>query len=128
MITAYMAGISTGYEGEDIEIRYSIYNGQELIRKDSVFKDYKKPAVVGPASMLALLKELEEFNGEEITVIANDPALNELVRGTSTTQNRDVLKMAGMLKKKLAEFSPGVTLKDVSQDKEELAKWDEELK
>lgn len=127
MITAYMAGISSGYEGEDIEVRYSIHSGDEFVCKDSVFIDYKKPAAVGGFSLLALLKRLEEYSGEEITVIVNDAALNEIVRGTSTTRNKDVLKMASMLKKKLGEFSPEIEVKDISQDKTGLAKWDEEL-
>ncbi|MZQ76093.1 MAG: hypothetical protein GT589_08100 [Peptoclostridium sp.] len=127
MITAYMAGISSGYEGEDIEVIYSIYKDEEFVCKDSVFIDYKKPAVVGGFALMALLKELKEYNGEEITVIVNDPALNEIVRGTSTTRNKDVLKMASMLKKKLGEFSPEIEVKDISQDKAGLAKWDEEL-
>ena len=40
MIKAYLTWISTPYEGEDIEIRYSIFQDGELIFKESIFEDY----------------------------------------------------------------------------------------
>ncbi|MBU5676128.1 hypothetical protein KQI88_06835 [Alkaliphilus sp. MSJ-5] len=128
MITVYLAGISAYYEGEDIEIRYRIYNGEDLILKESLLKDYKKPAVVGPFALLTVLKELEKYQDDEITIIVNDPALNELIRGTSTTKNAGVLKMINMAKDRLNRFKNSVKIKDISNDKVELAKWDDILK
>lgn len=128
MITVYLAGISAYYEGEDIEIRYRIYNGEDLILKESILKDYKKPAVVGPFALLTVLKELEKYQDDEITIIVNDPALNELIRGTSTTKNAGVLKMVNMAKDRLKQFEKSVKIKDISNDKVALAKWDDILK
>ncbi len=128
MITVYLTGISAYYEGEDIEIRYRIYNGEDLILKESILKDYKKPAVVGPFALLTVLKELEKYQDDEITIIVNDPALNELIRGTSTTKNAGVLKMINMAKDRLNRFKNSIKIKDISNDKVELAKWNDILK
>ncbi|KAB3528846.1 hypothetical protein [Alkaliphilus serpentinus] len=127
MITVYLAGISAGYEGEDIEIRYRIFKDQ-LIKKDTIWDSYKKPAVVGLAALVKLLKVMEEFKEEEITIVVNDPALMEIMAGTSTSKNKDVLKMAAIARTKINELESHITIKDVSSDKIELKKWNEILK
>jgi len=124
MITAYLTAIPSTYEGEDIEIRYSIYDDQELLHKDSVAMEYKKPAIVGQVALLTLLKELEPYKEKEISVIINDPALYEFVRGTSTTKNKDVLKMGRETRKELNKHE-NVTVKDVHGNRAELAIWNE---
>lgn len=42
MITAYLVGISTYQENEDIEIRYSIFEDDQLICKNTEWRGYKK--------------------------------------------------------------------------------------
>ncbi|MCC5911054.1 MAG: hypothetical protein JJT76_11525 [Clostridiaceae bacterium] len=128
MIKAYFVGISTHYEGEDIEVRYSIYEDQELVCKKSVLREYEKPAIVNQVALVALLKELEKYMDQEIVVIMNDAALNEQIRGTSQTKNKDVLKMLRFTKERISKFNNSITIKDVSNDKVELAKWNEVLK
>ena len=127
MITAYLTAISSIYEGEDIEIRYCIFDNEELIRKESVFLEYKKPAIVGQVALLTLYGKLEEFGDREITIMINDPALYEFIRGTSTTKNKDVLKMGRETRKELNKYT-NITIKDVHSDRLELAKWDEFLR
>ncbi len=126
MITAYLVGISSQFEGEDIEVRYRIYEDDELISKKSVLIEYKKPAIVGQIALVTLLKELEKHIDKEIVIIVNDPALYELIRGTSTTKNQVVLNMAKRTKEKLAKFNNYV-IKDVTGDRMELEKWNEIL-
>lgn len=126
MIKAYLVGISSLYEGEDIEVRYSIYEDQELLSKQSIMMGYMKPAIVGQVALRTVLKELEKYRGKEIVIIVNDPALNEIIRGTSTTKNKDVLQMARETKEELVKFGNTV-IKDVSVDRVELAKWSEVL-
>ncbi|MBN7773300.1 reverse transcriptase-like protein [Clostridium aminobutyricum] len=126
MIKAYLAGISSLYEGEDIEVRYSIYEDQELISKESLIMEYKKPAIVGEVALLTLLKKLEKFKGKEIAVTVNDAALCELIRGTSTTKNKDVQDMVKKVQKELSKFE-NVVIKNVSVNHIELAKWNEVL-
>ena len=127
MLKAYLVGISSQYEGEDIEVRYSIYEDQELLRKESVMMEYRKPGIVGQVALITLLKELEKYKGKEIIIIVNDAALCEIIRGTSTTKNKDVLNMAKDTREELTKFGNPV-IKDVSVDRLELARWNEVLK
>lgn len=128
MIKAYLAGISTCYEGEDIEARYSIYEDGELICKESVFKEYVKPAITSQVALVTVLKELERHLGKEIIIVINDAALNEQIRGVSQTKNKDVLKMLRSTMKELSRFKDDIVIKDASNDRVELAKWNEILK
>src|SRR5690554_4521420 len=122
MIKAYFVGISTDYEGEDIEVRYSIYKDDELLCKKIVFEEYVKPALVNQAALVSLLRELKDHSHEDITIIMNDPALNELLRGVSQTNNKDVIKMTKYTRGQINKFD-SITVEDVSQDKDELDKW-----
>lgn len=126
MIKVYLAGISTLLESEDIEIRYCIFKNEELFIKQSVLLEYKKPAIVGQVALITLLKTLEEDFEEEITVLVNDAALYEFIKGTSTTKNMDVLKMAREMRKEMEKFKK-LEIIDVSQNRKELLKWDELL-
>ncbi|MBF8984039.1 reverse transcriptase-like protein [Lutibacter sp. B2] len=127
MITAYLLGISTHYEGEDVEIRLHVLKDQELLLKETFFKEYEKPLVVEHVALLELLNRLEKFKEEDITVIINNPALYEQIRGTSTSKNRDVMNMARKVRERLKKFGNSVIVKDVSDDKVELTKWKEIL-
>lgn len=127
MIKAYLVGITSQFEGEDIEVRYSIYKDQELLCKKSVMIGYKKPAIVGQVALLTLLKELKKYIDKKIVIIINDAALYEVIRGTSTTKNKDVLKKAVETRKAMDKFENAI-IKDVSGDHLELIEWDEELR
>ncbi len=127
MIKAYLAGISTQYEGEDVQIQYCIYDEQELICKNSVMLEYQKPAIVGQIALLTLLNKMKKYKAKEIIIIVNDSAINQIIKGTTTTKNEDVKKMARRMKKKLSQFE-NVVIKDVSGDHEELVKWNDILK
>lgn len=127
MIRAYLAGIASYYEGEDIEIQYSIYDDLELISKNSEKMDYVKPAIVGQVAMKILLSKLKKYMSKEIVVVVNDTVLYESIRGTLKTKNLEVLKMAKDARKKIAGFE-NFTIEDVSADHVALGKWAEALK
>lgn len=127
MIKAYLVGILTHYENEDIEIRYRIYKDQDLICEKTVFQDYEKPLVVSHVALLTLLKELEKYMGHEMIIIINDAALNEQIRGTSKTKNEGVLKMANLVREELNKFKGSIIVKDVSGNSAELSKWNDIL-
>lgn len=127
MIEAYVVGISTHYENEDIEIRYRIYKDQELVCEKSIFQEFRKPLVVSHVALLNLLKELEKYMEDEIKIIINDAALNEQIRGTSKTKNKNVLKMATIVREELNKFKGSVIVKDVSANPTELMKWNDIL-
>ncbi|KUO60292.1 MAG: hypothetical protein APF84_04145 [Gracilibacter sp. BRH_c7a] len=127
MIKAYLAGIPSLYEGESIEVRYSIFEDNELLSKKSIMMEYKKPAIVGQVALMTLLTELENYMDKEIVIIVNDGALYEMVRGTSTSKNKDALNMAKKTREKLLKFEH-IIIKDVGGNHEELTRWDEVLK
>ncbi|MCR3922196.1 MAG: hypothetical protein NUK65_06735 [Firmicutes bacterium] len=128
MIKAYVVGISNYYEGEDIEVRYSIYVDQELICKKSVFKEYRKPLIVSHVALLTLLKDLKKYKGKEIVIIINDASLNDQIRGLSQTKKQDVIKMAKRVQLELNRFGDSVKVIDVSKDSVKLNEWNEELR
>jgi hypothetical protein len=126
MIKAYLAAFPMLYEGEDIEVRYSLFQDDIPIKKESIYLEYMKPAIVGLNSILTMLLKLEEYKEEEITIIINDASLYEIIKGCSTTQNGDVLKMASKMKKQLVKFK-NLSFINVTKDKASLAKWKEIL-
>jgi len=127
MITAYVVGITSYYEGEDIEIRFHVFKNQQLLFKEDFFEEYKKPLVVEHEALLALLNRLEEFKEDEITVMINNAFLYEQIIGISTIKNKDVLRMAIKVREKLKKFGNSIIIKDISNDKEGLKKWKEIL-
>lgn len=127
MIKAYMAAFSTLYEGEDIEVRYSLSQDDQVIKEESVYLEYMKPAVVGVNALLMLLRKLEAYKQETVVITINDGALNEIIRGTNTTQNGEVLKLAGKIKKELSKFQRVSFVNVTNKDRAELAEWKEVL-
>ncbi len=126
MIKAYLTVIPSMYEGEDVEVRYSVYKDDENLFKEIVLLDYRKPTVAGQFSLLTLLKRLAEFKTEEVQIIINDASLEEFIRGVNRTRNSDMLKMARETKKHIERYQY-LSIKDVSNDKLKLAKWKEEV-
>ena len=124
MITVYLAAFPMLYEGEDIEVRYQVFQEDILVKKDEFYLEYVKPAVVGLHSVLVVLSKLEEHKEEEIAVIINDSALNEIIKGACTTKNGDVLKIASKVKKQIAKFS-NLSFVNITKDKGALTKWKE---
>lgn len=123
MITAYLVGITMFQEDEDIEVRFAIFEDDKLISKKSIFEEYRKPLIVSQVALITVLKALEKYKGQEITIIINDEALNEQIRGTSTSKNGELIKMAGISRAKLRKFGDTIVVKNVSQDKEERERW-----
>ena len=126
MINVYLTAFPMLYEGEDVEVRYCLLHDGIPEKKRSMYLEYMKPAAVGLNSVLALLKELEPYKEEEITVLINDEALYELIKGSSTTKNGEVLKAASKTKKQLAKFAK-LSFVNVTRDKKAFAEWKEIL-
>jgi len=127
MIKAYLVGISTQFEGEGIEVRYRIFDGEELISKKSVMLGYKKPLLEGHAAMAALLRELYKFKEREIKVYINDGALFETINGTSTNKNAALLEKAKETRKELKNYV-NLEVINVSGNHELIEEWNEILK
>ena len=127
MIKAYLVGISTQFEGEEIEVRYRIYDGDEQVSKKSRMLKYRKPALVGHVAMSTLLKELEVYKDRDIVVIINDGALYETIRGTSGTKNQEILEKAKETRNELKNFE-NLEVRNISGFHEEISEWNEILK
>lgn len=126
MIKAYLTVIPSMYEGEDIEVRYSVYEDDTRLFREAILLDYRKPVVAGQFSLITLLKRLAEFKSKEVQIIINDPALEEFVRGVNKTRNSDMLKMARETRKHIDRYQY-LIIKDISKEKQNLAKWKEEV-
>jgi len=127
MIKAYLAGISTQYEGEKFEVRYRIFDGEELIEKKSKMINYIKPALVGHAALNILLKELEKSKDREIKIYINDGALYETINGTSGTKNSELLEKAKFNRSEISKFAD-LEIINVIGNHENLKEWDEILR
>lgn len=127
MIKAYLASISTLYEGEDIEIRYSLFKDEELIEKKSFFKNYTKPALCGLLGVQELLKDLEDYREEEIVIVINDGGLYEMLQGTSRTKKEEVQALGKKVRKALDEF-PNTSIENISGDHLKIQEWNDILR
>lgn len=127
MIKAYLTWISTPYEGEDIEIRYRIFQDGELMEKESVFEEYHKPALCGLVSMKELLIALEKYIKDEIVVLINDGALFEMLNGTSRTKNEEVQYLGHKVRKMVDNFYD-LRLENISGNHLEIQEWANILK
>lgn len=126
MIRVYLAGVPSFYEGEDIEIKYSIFHDETLLEKECTYVRYRTPATVGAVALLRVLGALSIYKDEEITVILNEAALCEFIRGTSDTKNLEVKKLVKQVKTEMAKFNK-LTLEDVGGNHKALVKWSEVL-
>lgn len=127
MIKAYLAFISLGYEGEDVEVQYSIYKGEELIKKEHSYIDYKKPALAGQFAVRMLLDELEEYKGETIKIMIHDGALYEVLTGTSTSRDRELQELGAETREELERFED-IEIEDIEGDHLAIKEWSNKLK
>lgn len=127
MIKVYVTGIPSMYEGEDIELRYSIFENEDVIAKEVVVAHYKKPAMVGAMAVLKALKSLNKYVNSEVLLLINDAFLSELIRGTNKSKNMDVQRIIWDIQSELNKFG-SLTVKDVSTDFKTLQVWNEALR
>lgn len=128
MLKAYLVGIGTPYENEDITVRYRVFKEESIILEKDLLMDYSKPLIVSHTALLTLMRDLEKLDENDILIIINDAALFEQIRGTSTTKNRDVLKMARIVKETLNKTKKTIKFKDVSGNQADFVEWNEKLK
>lgn len=127
MIKAYLAFISLGYEGEDVEIQYSIYKGEDLIKKERSYIDYKKPGLAGQFAVRILLAELEEYKEETIKIIIHDGALYEVLTGTSTSRDRELQELGKETREEVERFDD-IEIEDIEGDHLAIEEWRNILK
>lgn len=128
MLSVYLVGIPTYHESDEVTVKYVVYNeNNEKLKRDTRYTSYKKPVLVGMYALMMLLKEIKEYEKEDITVYVNDGALVEQVQRTTTTKNRDVLKVAELTRKHIRKFNPKLKLHSVAGNFEEMKDWEAKL-
>ena len=126
MIDAYLVWIASGFEGEDVEVRYSLFKDGELLDREAILIDYQKPLLAGQFAMGILLEKLEAYKGEDIRIIINDGALEEVIEATSTSRNPELQNMGEETRRKLEEFG-NIEIRNVMNDHLEREKWNQIL-
>ena len=126
MIDAYLVWIASGFEGEDVEVRYSLFKDGELLDREAILIDYQKPLLAGQFAMGILLENLEAYKGEDIRIIINDGALEEVIEATSTSRNPELQNMGEATRRKLEEFG-NIEIRNVMNDHLEREKWNQIL-
>lgn len=127
MIKAYLLGISTLYEGESIEVKYRVFDGDQLIINKNDQLGYSKPGHVGHIGMLRLLRGLEKHRDKEIVVYINDGALFETINETSGTKKLGILKKAKETRKELSKFE-NLEIINIDGNHEMIKEWNDALK
>ena len=126
MIKVYVEGISTFYEGEDIELRYSIYENEELVREEKRFDDYVKPSIVLQVALQAALNDLYDYREEEVKVIINDGLAYSVIYGISKPKDRELLRMGGITRGIMRDFS-NIEIINISGDTDLIQDWNKKL-
>lgn len=128
MITAYVEGFTTHYEGEDIEVNFSVFEDGELLEHVEKFQSYQKPSLVGLVALNTLLGQLHKYKGQMIQIIINDAAVYEQVNDTSTNPNPELIKMAIKIRREIAKYGDNLDIKNISYDYVERKRFAEALK
>ncbi len=106
---------------------YAIYENGEMIDRKVVYHEYRKPALVGMYSVMLLLKEIPELKSEPVEVIVNDGALIEQINGTTSTKNKDVLKVAELTRKQIAKYGDRISIHSVAGNYQAKLEWESKL-
>ncbi len=128
MYTIYLLTTPAYHEVEGMVFRYVMYDEQEnVVKSGELEHPYRKPLLTGMYGIMEVLKAIPEYKREAITFIVNDGALVEQVNGTTTTKNRDVLKVAHLTNKHMNKFSGRIVIKSVSGNHEQMKEWEKKL-
>lgn len=127
MIKIYVLGTPAYHEDEEMVFKYTVYNEDELVNTMTVYHEYRKPVLTSLYSILVLLKKIPEYRREQVEVIVHDGAILEQLKGTSTTKNANIQKVAALTSKHLAKFSDTITIKSVSGNHQEKLEWERML-
>lgn len=123
----YVEGMPSYHEMDEMMFKYALYEDEELLETKTVYHDYRKPALTGLYSIILLMKEFPGLKSQELEVVVNDGALREQIKGTSTTKNRDIIKVAELCRKHLDKFGGKIKIHSVAGNHEGKLDWESRL-
>ena len=123
----YVEGLPSYHEMDEMVFKYVLYEDNELLEAKTVYHDYRKPALTGLYAVILLMKEFPKLKNQEVEIIMNEGALLEQIKGTSTTRNRDILKVADLCRRQMSKFGGKLKLVSVSGNHEGKVEWESRL-
>jgi hypothetical protein len=127
MKTVYLEVTPAYHEQEELVFNYAVYDDEKRLKRDTLYFEYRKPAIAPLFGVMQVLKELKTYQKDEILFIVNDGALVEQLKGTTTTKNADVLKVAELARKHVLKFSNQVSFKSIAGEYQAMLNWESKL-
>ncbi len=127
MKTIYALGTPAYHEQDEMVFKYVVYDQEKVVSEKTVYHEYRKPSIVGLYTILLLLKEIPEYKTEEVTIIVNDGAILEQIKGTTTTKNTDILKVAKLCRNNLRSYSSTISIESVAGTYKGKLDWERKL-
>lgn len=129
MISIYLESIPGFIEGEDVLVKYAIYNtDDELLQSKKFYIDSVIPLVSDHAAFLAMFKHLKVYNDQdEIIFFINNASLFEQLHGHSTIQRKEAIEYCEKILLAIQKFKPLFSVENVSTDYHAVLEWKKSL-
>lgn len=127
MIRIYVEAIPAYHEADDMTFKYVVYEEETLVKVETTYHDYRKPALVGLYSIMLLIKSFPEYQNIEVEAIVNDGALIEQIKGTTTTKKKDIIKVAELTRAQLSKYGNKLKVLSVAGTHEKVVDWERKL-
>lgn len=129
MVSIYFESVPGFIEGEDILVKYAIYNEEdELIHSKQFSIDYVIPLISDHAALLAILKHLKKYNDEdEIVFFINNASLFAQLNGHSTIKKEKAIVYCDKIMASVSKLRPLISIEDVSPNHNAMLEWKKAL-
>lgn len=127
MIKIYVLATPAYHEDEEMVFKFAVYKNEKFLKSKTIYHEYRKPVLTGLYSILILLKEFPEFRKDDVQVIVHEGAMIEQLKGTTTTKNGNILKVAELVQKHLGKYSNKIEIVSVAGNHQEKLEWERML-
>jgi len=129
MISIYLESVPGFIEGEDVLVKYAIYNEDDsLIKSKKFYIDSVIPLISDHAAMLATFKQLKVYSDQdEIVFFINNASLFAQLNGHSTIQRPEAILYCDKLLLEVEKFKPLISVEDVSSEYHAVQEWKKAL-
>lgn len=115
------------HEMDEMLFKYAVYENDVLVETREVYHEYRKPMLAGLYSIIILMKEFPQYKNQPLEIIINNGALAEQIKGTSTTKNKDIIKVAELVRKQIGKYSSQLEIRSVAGNHDDMVEWKEKL-